>query len=271
MRIAFLVNRDVESNLALNLLLPALARHEIAVFLSERVGGSPSARPAAMLGQLGFVEQDLWNRLVFPLVDAAPRAGGFLSFEGLQRRHGIPVRGLASARTPEGLAALAAAKADLYVSIRFGRILGEEAIRLPRLGVLNLHSGILPDYRGVLATFRALMNGDRRIGCTLHRIDRPSIDTGPIVEVAEIAVDPARSLLWHILALYPPGAAMIGRALAKIDAGEPLPGAPQPEGSGAYYSFPSDEDLVRFTAAGWRLFDRGDVDALFGRYGLPAA
>ncbi len=271
MRIAFLANRDVESNLALNLLLPALARQEACVFLSERVGGSASraaaAPPAAMLGQLAFVEQDLWNRAAFPLLDAAPRAGAFLSFEGMRRR-GIPVEPLASAKTAEGLRALAAARADLFVSIRFGRILGEEAIRLPRLGVLNLHSGLLPDYRGVLATFRALSNGDREIGCTLHRIDRPSIDTGPVVEVARVAVDPAKSLFWHILALYPPGAAMIERAIAKLEAGDPLPGAPQAAGSGAYYSFPSDEDLARFTAAGGRLFDRGDVEDLLRRYGL---
>ena len=165
MRIAFLLNRDVESCLALNLLAPALARHQLSVFLSERVGGSAPAkdapRPAAVLGQLGFVEQDLWNRVAFPRLDALADTGGFRSFEGLGRRMGFPVRAVASARTPEGLAALAAADADVFVSIRFGRILGEEAIRLPRRGVLNLHSGILPDYRGVLATFRALANGDR--------------------------------------------------------------------------------------------------------------
>lgn len=273
MRIAFLVNRDVESCLALNLLLPALREHALSVFLSERVGGAAPAgaaanpAPAAMLGQLGFIEQDLWNRVVFPRLDAAPDAGGFLSFDGLGRRLGVPVRPLASARTPEGLAALAAVQADLFVSIRFGRILGDEAIRLPRLGVLNLHSGLLPAYRGVLATFRGLMNGDRRIGCTLHRIDEPSIDTGPVLGIREVAVDPSRSLLWHILALYPPGAEMILEAIARLAAGEALRGQPQPAG-GAYFSFPVDEDLVRFTAAGWRLFDRADVAALLARFGL---
>lgn len=270
MRIAFLVNRDVESNLALNLLLPSLARHEVTLFLSERVGGTASSKSgalAAMLGQLAFAEQDLWNRAVFPLLDAAPREGGLLSFEGLRRR-GVPVQPLASAKTPEGLRALEAAGADLFVSIRFGRILGAEAIRIPRLGVLNLHSGILPDYRGVLATFRALANGDRRIGCTLHRIDQPSIDTGPIVEIAEIAVDPARSLLWHILSLYPPGAATIARAIERLQAGDALAGTPQRASEGAYYSFPGDADLVRFTQAGGRLFDRADLDELLQRYGV---
>ena len=61
-------------------------------------------------------------------------------------------------------------RADLLISIRFGMILGTEALGLPPRGVLNLHSGLLPQYRGVLATFRALLNGDAEIGCTLHWI-----------------------------------------------------------------------------------------------------
>ena len=265
MRIAFLVNRDIESCLALNLLLPPLGGHEISAFISERVGGSGPSKLAAMLGQLGFVEQDLWNRVVFPQVK---ETNALQSFEGLGRRHGFTVKPLASARTPEGLKTLADAKPDLFVSIRFGRILGDEAIRIPAKGVLNLHSGLLPAYRGVLATFRALMNGDRQIGCTLHRIDQPSIDTGPILGTRKVDVDPKRSLLWHILALYPPGAEMILEAIGKIGKGEALPGTPQAQGSGAYYTFPTDDDLVRFTAAGGRLFDRSDVEDLLSKFGL---
>ncbi len=267
MRIAFLVNRDIESVYTLNLLLPGLARHRLSVFVSDKVGSSAKAPPAAMLGQLGFVEQDLWNRIVFPSLERSPAPARWYSLEALERRTGISVQPLASARTPDALEALAAPGADLFVSVRFGRILGAEAIALPRLGVLNLHSGILPDYRGVLATFRALMNGDPEIGCTLHRIDSPTIDTGPIVEIGRTPVNPARSLFWHILSLYPIGAEMILRAIGQIEAGATLPVLPQRAGEGAYYSFPSDDDLVRFTAAGWRLFDRSDLDELLGGFG----
>jgi len=271
MRIAFLVNRDIESVYALNLLLPGLARHELFVFVSERVGSPAKAPPAPLLGQLGFIEQDLWNRIVFPLLEAAPVEARWHSFEALEHRLGIPVLPLASARTPEALRALSAPGADLFVSIRFGRILGAEAIALPRLGVLNLHSGILPDYRGVLATFRALMNGDTEIGCTLHRIDSPAIDTGPIIEIVRRTVNPERSLFWHILSLYPVGAEMIRRAIDRIDAGAEPTAVPRRSGEGAYFSFPTDEDLARFTAAGWRLFDRDDLDDLLLGFGVTEA
>jgi methionyl-tRNA formyltransferase len=268
MRIAFLVNRDIESVLALNLLLPGLAAHELSVFVSGQVGGSRGPKPAAMLGQLGFVEQDLWNRVVFPALDASPRPARYRSLDGLQRQFGFKLVPLASTRTPEALDALAAPGADLFVSIRFGKILGAEAIALPGLGVINLHSGILPDYRGVLATFRALMKGDAKIGCTLHRIDRPSIDTGPIIEIGTLEVDRSRSLFWHVLALYPIGVEIVGRAIGRIAAGEELSGTPQSSEAGKYFSFPDDRELAGFTAAGWRLFDRSDVEQLLTDFGV---
>src|SRR4029450_8052707 len=98
------------------------------------------------------------------------------------------------------------ARADLFISIRFGLILGTEGLGFPPRGVLNLHSGLLPRYRGVLATFRALLNGDTEIGCTLHWIDSPGIDVGPIVETARTAGAKENSLLWHSLSLYRPRA-----------------------------------------------------------------
>ena len=264
MRIAVLTNRDVESCVALNLLHRTLGARIGAVFLSERVGGRGPVSRA--LEPLAFIEQDFFTRHVFPAVERTPPDGRDLTFAEFERVHRIPVRTLGSARTPEALDALRAAGADLFVSIRFGHILREEAIGIPPRGVLNLHSGLLPQYRGVIATFRALLNGDDEIGCTLHWIDSPSIDAGAIVEMPRVPVDRTRSLLWHILALYPPGMEAMARAVLALEAGRDVPVVPQAPGPGAYYSFPADDDVARFIAAGWRLFDRDDVDVLLARF-----
>jgi len=265
MRIAVLTNRDVESCVALNLLHRTLGARVGAVFLSERVGGrAPTSRA---LEPLGFVEQDFFNRHVFPAVErAAPIGDRFLTFTEFERIHGIPVRPLGSARTPEALDAMRAAGAELFVSIRFGHILGEAAIAIPPRGVLNLHSGLLPQYRGVLATFRALLNGDDEIGCTVHTIDSPAIDAGMIVATPRVRVHRAESLLWHILALYPPGVEQLCRAALALEGGEALRAERQDPAAGAYYSFPTDDDVARFTAAGWRLFGRDDIESLVARF-----
>lgn len=267
MRIAFLVNRDVESNLALNLLLPRLHDQACGIFLSERVGGR-KATPPAMLGQLGFIEQDLFNLLVFPMSAPASAGGSYAGFEALGERYAIPVHALPSVKDSPSLEMLQSVHADLFVSIRFGHILGAEALAIPPRGVLNLHSGLLPDYRGVLATLRALMNRDAEIGCTLHWIDNPTIDTGAVVATARVAVQRERSLFWHILALYPPGATLILDAIRRLERGEALEGRPQDPSSGAYYTFPTEADLVGFTAAGGRLFDRADLPPLLAAYGV---
>jgi methionyl-tRNA formyltransferase len=270
MRIAFLVNRDIESNFALNLLMPEIHESVVGIFVSERVGSSTTVA-ARMLGQLAFVEQELFNELVFPLADQRGQDDArFVGFGALQRRFGVPVQTLATLKDPSELQKLRDVRADLFVSIRFGRILGVDALGLPSRGVLNLHSGLLPQYRGVLATFRSLLNGDTEIGCTLHWIDSPAIDAGGIVETARRPVAKEHSLLWHILSLYRPGASLILNAVRRLQRGEPVIGTPQDLSAGAYYSFPTDDDMIRFAALGWRLFDREDVVDLLDSYGCKS-
>lgn len=271
MRIAFLVNRDIESNFALNLLMPEIHQSIVGVFVSERVGSGRTVS-ARMLGQLAFIEQELFNELVFPLVDQTCHGGArYAGFGELQRRFGVPVQALTTLKDPSELQKLRDVRADLFVSIRFGKILGTEVLGLPSCGVLNLHSGLLPQYRGVLATFRALLNGDAEIGCTLHWIDSPAIDAGAIVETARIPVVKDHSLLWHILSLYRPGTGLILDAVRRLERGEPVIGTPQDPSDGAYYSFPTDDDMRRFAALGWRLFDREDVGELLEAYGCRPA
>ncbi|HIE56434.1 MAG TPA: formyl transferase, partial [Chromatiaceae bacterium] len=56
-----------------------------------------------------------------------------------------------------------------------------ELLKKGRLGILNLHGGLSPEYRGADCTFWALYNGEpEKVGCTLHFID-PGIDTGNLV------------------------------------------------------------------------------------------
>jgi methionyl-tRNA formyltransferase len=151
------------------------------------------------------------------------------------------------------------------LSIRFGVILRSEAIAIPRLGVLNLHSGLLPEYRGVMATFYALLNGAKRIGTTVHFIRDRGIDTGPILGRTTLEVEPGRSYLHHVLNLYPEGCALLAQTAQRLLAGESVEGMPQ-GGSGAYYTFPTTEELVCFHAAGHRLFDGDELLAFTQRY-----
>ncbi|MBK8992658.1 MAG: formyl transferase [Gammaproteobacteria bacterium] len=60
-------------------------------------------------------------------------------------------------------------------------LLRGEILTKGRLGIVNLHGGLSPEYRGADCTFWALYNGEpEKVGCTLHYIDA-GIDTGKLI------------------------------------------------------------------------------------------
>lgn len=62
---------------------------------------------------------------------------------------------------------------------------------------------------------------------------------------------------------------MLG-TIKRIELGEHVNRIPQDAAAGRYYTFPTEDELVRFTAAGWRLFDREDLFEVMEGFGLPA-
>ena len=269
MRILCCLNRDLASNLALNLLLPVLHNHDALIGLTDQVGHGLPQHEAPGRRELRIAEQSLPNELVFPLIERAnlPDVGSRrLTFAEIERYRGLPIVPIPTPNAPAGLSTIASFAPDLILTIRYGAILKDQVIKIPRFGVLNLHSGILPSYRGVLATFRALFDGNSEIGCTLHYILDSGIDTGDIVGIRTVPVNRERSLLWHVLALYPPGIALTSDAIREIATGSPPNGTPQPPTGGTYYSYPTADEWAEFRRRGWRIADAGDVMDVFTRY-----
>ena len=69
---------------------------------------------------------------------------------------------------------------------------------------------------------------------------------------------PGRSLLDHILSVYPPGVELLKEAIRRLDAGEPLPGIAQNPESGSYFSFPETAELAALAERGFPLFDQAE-------------
>jgi len=71
---------------------------------------------------------------------------------------------------------------DYILSFQYHKILKPEVISIPKSGCINLHFGMLPQYRGMAPIAHAMINGDEEIGVTLHYIDQ-NIDTGDIISI----------------------------------------------------------------------------------------
>ena len=263
MRITFLINLDLYSNYALNLLLPTLSKqHAINVFFSSHVGSAPQS-PA--LRQLAFFEQMLPNQVLFPIIDRSEQQGELLTFAGLSKYLVAPMEALNDPNSAIGLNQLQLTRPELVISIRYGRILQAAAIAIPTLGVMNLHSGKLPEYRGVMATFRAMLNNDSEIFSTLHWINDPSIDTGPVISHQGIPRDPTRCYLGNVLSLYDVGCPAVLQAAETLNQKLAL-NSIAASGSGTYYSFPTESEITRFCDAGHQWVETESFGALLSRF-----
>ncbi|HEX5764632.1 MAG TPA: formyltransferase family protein [Woeseiaceae bacterium] len=266
MHILLLGHREIASNVALSMLVMAMPAHRFSIMLSRSV--VPISAPPELI-ELANLERNLCDQLECLSPQFHDR---FLSFDRLAHRTGSPARILAEPNSREGLAALAAMQPDLIISVRYRHILGTAAIAIPRRGVLNLHSGLLPGYRGVMATFWAMLNNETSIGCTLHYIVDGTIDTGPVVGRATVPTDFNRTYLANVLSLYAPGCSMAVEAVTRIESGRARKPIRQTN-EGKYFSAPGVNDVARFRQAGRRLFDGGELQQFLheGNIPVPAA
>jgi methionyl-tRNA formyltransferase len=261
-------NRDLASLVNLNCLLPRIHQQVRHIYLSDKVGGAQKEVPP-QLQTLKFFEQNLPNELLFPAWEAAKRdlqGEHWLSFGELSQKYGIPIASCNDVRSPVALEQIRSLAPDLVLSVRFGRIFGAEFLKIPRLGVVNFHSGRLPEYRGVLAVFRALQNGDAEITGTLHFIDDGTIDTGRVLGTVSIQVESNDGLLDHILRLYPAASDLLVSAIQRILAGEVISTHPQDQGVPAYYSFPTEQEWQDFENKGYKIVDPENYLAWMRRF-----
>tara|TARA_R110002049_G_scaffold58143_2_gene158483 strand:+ start:3510 stop:4271 length:762 start_codon:yes stop_codon:yes gene_type:complete len=245
MRLVLLGHSDIASVFALTRLLELLPEHEARVFFSGAL--QMAEGQASALSALAQHDQRLLDQL--SASQALPKAM-------------VEADDLPAPNSQEGLALVRDWAPDLVLSVRYRRILREDFIAIPRLGVLNLHSGILPDYKGVMATFWAMLHAEREIGCTLHWIRDSGIDTGPVIDIACLPADYKRTYLANVLALYPPGCRMMADAVQALARGNSLRDEAQRANAGKYFSTPQVGDLERFTAKGLRLAAPGDFATL---------
>jgi methionyl-tRNA formyltransferase len=84
---------------------------------------------------------------------------------------------------------LATLQPDLTLVMAYGHILRPDIIGVPRLGTLNLHTSILPAYRGASPIQTAITQGETTTGVTLMRIV-PQLDAGPVADMERVVIAP---------------------------------------------------------------------------------
>jgi len=145
----------------------------------------------------------------------------------LAEAEGIPVFQPERLRTIEAIEHLRAWMPDLIVVAAFGQILPPAVLELPRFGALNVHSSLLPRWRGATPIQAALLAGDAVTGVTIMQMDA-GLDTGPILAQREIPIYPDETAGELEERLAQLGAELLLEILPAYLSGELQP-RPQPE------------------------------------------
>lgn len=100
----------------------------------------------------------------------------------------LPVLQPLKVREPESVQILLALEPDLIVVASYGQLIPPAILEMPRLGCINVHSSLLPAYRGAAPIQRAIMNGEKHTGITIMLMDE-NLDTGDIISQRSIDIE----------------------------------------------------------------------------------
>lgn len=112
--------------------------------------------------------------------------------------------------------------ADFFVVVAYGKILPKEILDIPRLGCINIHASLLPEYRGAAPIQWSIIDGKKKTGITTMLMDE-GLDTGDILKQYElpIADDETGGSLFDKLAIL--GGEAIADTIANFKSITPTP------------------------------------------------
>ncbi len=102
---------------------------------------------------------------------------------------GIPVYQPESCRSEAVLEQLRGLEPDVIVVAAYGKLLPQALLDIPRVAIINVHSSILPQYRGAAPINWAVLNGDGETGVTIQYM-AAELDTGDILLVKTTPIGP---------------------------------------------------------------------------------
>ena len=172
---------------------------------------------------------------VFTQPDKPRNRGMSLSFSPVKElalQNGLDVYQPTKLRDGSFTELLRSLKPDVLVVVAYGRILPEDALSVPTYGAVNVHSSLLPKYRGAAPVQWAVLNGDTVTGVSTMYL-APEMDTGDVIftEKTEIGEFETSGELFDRLMVM--GAELLHKTLRAIENGT-APRSKQDESQASY-------------------------------------
>ena len=135
---------------------------------------------------------------------------------------GLPVQQPLTFKDPAALHTLQGYAPEVLLVAAYGMLLPQAVLDVPRLMPLNVHTSLLPRYRGAAPIQRAVMNGDTVTGVTIMRMEA-GLDTGPILmqRAMGIGINDTSATMHDELAAA--GGVLLLETLQRLQAGQLTP------------------------------------------------
>ena len=143
---------------------------------------------------------------------------------------GLPVLQPDRARNEAFIDELRRLDPDLIVVIAYGQILPPSILELPRHGCLNVHTSLLPKYRGAAPIQWAILEDEKETGVTIMKMDA-GLDTGDIVAIEKTPIAPEDNAATLHDRLGQMGAELLERTIPDYAAGKIVPHKQPAEGA----------------------------------------
>jgi methionyl-tRNA formyltransferase len=168
------------------------------------------------------------------------------------QRAGFACRDEADVNSAECVSRLLHLSLDVILSVAAPQILKQPLLNVPSWGCINVHSGPLPRYRGMMPVFWQMWHGERKIGVTVHTMAE-KVDGGDILKQVLTDTVEGESLTAAILRTKRIGARLVIEALQDIHAGR-ITRTPMNTKEDSYFSFPKPAEVRLFRRKGGKLW-----------------
>ena len=173
------------------------------------------------------------------------------SIAALAAREGTALLETESVNDPDYVRRVRELEPDVIVSVAAPEIFRDPLLGAARLGCVNIHSGRLPKYRGMMPVFWQLLSGERTAVVTVHEMV-PEVDAGRVLGTREYPLRTEESLDRAMTDTKREGARLMIDVLRQLRTGDARP-EPLEMREASYFSFPSPAKVAEFRAQGHRL------------------
>lgn len=158
---------------------------------------------------------------IYTKVDKINKRGGKITYLPVKQYgidHNIPIYQPTSLKTEEIEKEIKELNPDLIVVVAYGKIIPKNIIDIPKYGIINVHSSLLPKYRGAAPINAAIINGETKTGVTIMYIAE-ELDAGDIIVTRETEITEEETFLTLHDKLKELGAEALSEAVNMIFAG----------------------------------------------------